>query len=34
MDIEKEIGIAIPDKDLENIKTVGEVIEYIENHKQ
>ena len=34
MDVEKEFGIAIPDKDLENINTVGEVIEYIPNHKQ
>lgn len=30
MDFEKEFGITIPDEEAENIKTVGDAINYIE----
>ncbi len=33
MDFEKEFGITIPDEDAEKIATVGDAVEYIENHK-
>ena len=33
MTLEEEFGIEIPSEDLENITTVGAVIEYIENKK-
>ncbi len=32
MALEEEFGIEIPDEDAENIKTVGDAIEYIKNH--
>lgn len=31
MSLEDEFGVEIPTEDLENIKTVGDVISYIEN---
>lgn len=31
MSLEDEFGVEIPTEDLENIKTVGDVIAYIEN---
>ncbi|MBD5187437.1 MAG: acyl carrier protein [Muribaculaceae bacterium] len=33
MEFEKEFGITIPDEDAEKIATVGDAIDYIENHK-
>lgn len=33
MAFEDEFGVKIPVEDLENIKTVGDVIKYIEAHK-
>jgi acyl carrier protein len=32
MALEEEFGIEIPDEDAENIKTVGDAIEYIKQH--
>lgn len=32
MNIQDEFEIEIPDDDVENIKTVGALVEYIENH--
>lgn len=34
MAFEDEFGVKIPVDDLENIKTVGDVITYIESHKE
>ena len=31
--MEEEFGIEIPTEDLENMSTVGDVMEYIEAHK-
>ena len=33
MAFEEEFGIDIPDEDAEKIRTVGDVVGYIENHK-
>ena len=33
MEFEKEFGIQIPDEEAETIKTVGDAIAYIEQHK-
>lgn len=33
MAMEEEFGIEIPGEDLENMSTVGDVVEYIEAHK-
>lgn len=33
MEFEKEFDLEIPDEDAQNIKTVGDALEYIENHK-
>ena len=30
---EKEFGIQIPDEDAENIKTVGDVVTYLDKHQ-
>ncbi len=32
MSIEDEFEIEIPDEEIENIRTVGELVNYIENH--
>lgn len=32
MNIQDEFEVEIPDEDVENIKTVGALVEYIENH--
>ena len=32
MSLEDEFGIEIPDEEIENIKTVGEVVRYIEEN--
>ena len=32
MSIEDEFGIEVPDTEIENIKTVGELVKYIEDH--
>ncbi len=34
MAFEQEFGIKIPDEDAEQIETVGQAIEYIEQHKR
>lgn len=34
MEFEKEFNIAIPDDQAENIQTVGQAIEYIEEHSK
>ncbi len=34
MAIEEEFGIDIPDEDIEKIKTIQDVVEYIDGHKQ
>ncbi len=33
MSIEDEFGLEVPDDQIENIKTVGDVVNYIENAK-
>lgn len=33
MSIEDEFDVEIPDEEIENIKTIGDVVEYIENHQ-
>lgn len=33
MELEDKFGVKIPTEDLENIKTIGDVKEYIEEHK-
>ena len=32
MSIEDEFGVEIPDEEIENIKTIGNLVEYIENN--
>lgn len=32
MSLEEEFGIEIPSEDLENVNTVGDVIEYLKSH--
>lgn len=34
MSIEDEFAVEIPDEEVENIKTVGALVEYIEKHSQ
>lgn len=34
MEFEKEFGLQIPDEAAEKIKTVGDAVAYIENHKE
>ncbi|WP_346663273.1 acyl carrier protein [uncultured Merdimonas sp.] len=34
MSLEEEYGIEIPTEDLENIATVGDIISYVESHKE
>lgn len=33
MSLEEEFNIEIPDEDIENIKTVGDIVKYIEDHQ-
>lgn len=33
MELEDKFGVKIPSEDLENIKTIGDVKQYIEEHK-
>lgn len=33
MAIEDEFGVEIPDEEAENIKTIADIIEYLESHK-
>ena len=33
MAIEDEFSVEIPDEEIENIKSVGDLVNYIENHK-
>jgi len=33
MSIEDEFEVEIPDEEIENIKTIGDVVEYIENNQ-
>lgn len=32
MELEEEFGLQIPDEEIENLKTVGDVVEYIQNN--
>ena len=32
MSVEDEFSVQIPDEDIESLKTVGDVVEYIQNH--
>ncbi len=34
MAIEDEFGLEIPDELAESLKTIGEIVEYVEEHKQ
>ena len=34
MEFEKEFGVTIPDEDAEKIKTVGDAVKFIDNHKK
>ena len=34
MSIEDEFEVEIPDEEIENIKTIGDVVEYIQNNMQ
>jgi acyl carrier protein len=34
MALEEEFGVEIPDEDAEKIKTVGDAVKYIEDHKK
>lgn len=34
MSIEDEFGVEVPDEEVENIKTVGALVEYIEAHRE
>jgi acyl carrier protein len=34
MELEEEFGVTIPDEEAERIKTVGDAIRYIEQHRQ
>ncbi|MEE1228128.1 MAG: acyl carrier protein [Lachnospiraceae bacterium] len=33
MDVEDKLGIEIPSEDLEKMKTVGDFVKYVEEHK-
>lgn len=33
MSIEDEFNVEIPDEEIENIKTIGDLVEYIENNQ-
>ena len=33
MSVEEEFGVKVADEDLENIKTVGDIVDYIEENK-
>ncbi len=33
MSLEEEFGLEIPDEDVEKIKTVGDIVKYIEEHQ-
>lgn len=33
MSVEEEFGVKVADEDLENIKTVGDIVNYIEDNK-
>lgn len=33
MSFEEEFGVDIPSEDLEQIKTIGDVVKYLESHK-
>ena len=32
MTLEEEVNTEIPDEDIENLKTVGDIVKYIEDH--
>ena len=34
MSVEEEFGVKVADEDLENIKTVGDIVDYIEENKE
>ena len=33
MSLEEEFNVEIPDEEVENIKTVGDIVQYIEDHQ-
>ena len=33
MSLEEELDVEIPDEEVENIKTVGDIVKYIEDHQ-
>jgi len=33
MDVEEEFGVEIPEKDLENIRTIQEIVDYVDSRK-
>jgi len=34
MEVESKLGVAIPDQEASNMKTIGEVIDYVEKHRK
>src|SRR5437667_10776255 len=34
MEVESRLGVAIPDQEASNMKTIGEVIDYVEKHRK
>lgn len=34
MEVENELGVSIPDSDAQGMKTVGEVVDYVEQKKK
>ncbi len=34
MNVEEEFGVKVADEDLENIKTIGDIVDYIEENKE
>jgi len=34
MAIEEALGVSIPDEELKNVKTVGDIVRYLEAHQE
>ncbi len=32
--LEEKLGVSIPDEEMANMKTVGDIVTYVENHKE
>lgn len=32
--LEEKLGVSIPDEDMANMKTVGDIVAYVESHKE